>query len=107
MRRNTMHIGQPGDSPIKRTAIDVRETEPLGELARNRAFSGSGRSVNRNHGKIGDGVRIQFFSRTPAGLITGVGGLSSGVKNFCNCAAKPGYEVAMHSVSSITVSLSA
>src|ERR1700732_4903123 len=104
---NIMVIGQPRDPSIKCTAIDVRETESPRELARDRAFPGSGRAVNRNHRKFGDGIGIQFFSKTSAGLKTGVGGFSSGVRNFCNCWANPGYEVAMQSVSSITVSLSA
>src|ERR1700722_8319213 len=107
VRLNLVVIGQPRDSTIKRSAVDVRETEPLCQLARNRAFPGSGRSVNCNHRKFGGDVRIQFFSKTSAELKTGVGGFSFGVRNFCNCPANPGYEVSMQSVSSITVSLSA
>src|SRR5580704_13302659 len=103
--RNMVLRGQPGDPSIERTAIDVRETESPGELARDRAFPRGGRSVNSNHRVFGDGFRIQFFSKTSAGLITGVGGFSSGDRNFCNRWANPGYEVAMQSVSSMTVSL--
>src|ERR1700734_1282390 len=89
-RPNIVLVSQPGDSPVKCTAIDVRETEPFGELACDRAFTGSRRSINGNHRKFGDGIRIQFFSKTSAGLNTGVGGFSSGVKNLCNWLANPG-----------------
>jgi len=95
--------GQPGDPSIKRAAVDVRKTKSLGELARDRALSGSGRPINSNHGKFGDVGRIQFFSKASAGLMTSVGGFSSGAKNLCSCSGKPGYDVAMQSVSWITV----